>query len=249
MKRVVLTGLVLVLGAGVRPFSAWAGHAPEQQNQAAADLEVKGDTLRRQQAYDEAVKCYRSALRAGGDEAALYNKIGLADLRLQLYPAAQAAFEQALKRNPNDANVLNNLGVACHLRQKYDRAVKWYKKALALNESEAAFHYNLGGSWFALARFDRANAEYARALELDPNAFSMDEQGIAGQTSEADRGRLYYLLAKLSASRGFSERALALLQRAKDQGYSGLDNVYRDKDFTVLWNDARLAQVVRPAKR
>jgi len=238
-----------MLGAVLGRSGAWADPAVEQ-NQAAADLEAKGDSLRRQQGYTEAIKCYRQALREGGDEAALYNKIGLADLRLRFYAAAQAAFDQALKRNAADANTLNNLGVTSHLRQKYDRAVKWYKKALALNEGEPAFHYNLGASWFALGYFDRSSAEYARALELDPKAFAnMEEQGIAGQPSGADRGKLYYLMAKLYASRGDLERALALLQKAREQGYQGLDNAYRDREFAGLWKDGRLAQVVRGGRR
>ena len=245
MKRAIPAVSVLVLGAILAGSSAQAEPASQ-----ASDLEAKGDTLRRQQAYDGAIKCYRQALRSGGDEAALYNKIGLADLRLQSYAAAQAAFEQAFKRSPSDANTLNNLGVASHLRQKYARAVKWYKQALALNESEPAFHYNLGASWFALGHFDRSSAEYARALELDPNAFAnLEEQGIAGQPSGADRGRLYYLMAKLYAARGDLERALGLLRKAREQGYQGMDNAYRDREFAGLWKDGRLAQVVHPGRR
>ena len=250
MRHVLVATLALVLGSSFGHQCAWAEPAADPQAQAASDLEAKGDALRRQQNYSEAVKCYRRALRSGGNEAALYNKIGMAQLRLRLYPAAQAAFEQAYKRNPSDANILNNMGVACHLRQRYDKAVKWYKRALALNESEPAFHYNLGGSWFALAMFDRANAEYARALELDPNAFAnLEEQGIAGQSSPADRARLCYLMAKLSAGRGDAERALALLRKAREFGYPGLDNVYRDKEFAALRKDGRLEQAIHPGKK
>jgi len=140
--------------------------------------------------------------------------------------------------------------VTSHLQKKYERAVKWYKKALAENESEPASHYNLGGSWFAVGKFDRASAEYARALELDPNAFTnLEEQAIAGPATAADRGRFSYMMAKLYAGRGDFDHALASLRRAKEQGYEGLTNVYSDREFGGLWKDARLAQLIPPARR
>ena len=95
-----------------------------------------------------------------------------------------------------------------------------------------------------------SNAEYARALELDPNAFTnLEEQGIAGQHAGLDRGKLSYMMARLYASRGDLDRALASLQKAKEQHYENLDDVYRDKEFTLLWKDARLGQLIRPARR
>lgn len=241
MTKAILATLVLTLG--LSPAAA-------QQNQVAADLEAKGDVLRGQGQYSEAMKCYNHALSVGGHQAALYNKIGQAYLRMHLYPAAQSAFEQAVKRSPTDAYALNNLGVASHLQKRYERAVKWYKKALALNETEPAFHYNLGGSWFALSKFDRASAEFARALELDPNAFTnMEEEAIAGPTTAVDRGRFFYMMAKLFAGRGDLDRALAALRKAKEQGYEGLSNVYSDREFSGLRKDARLAQLIPPARR
>jgi tetratricopeptide (TPR) repeat protein len=241
MTKAILTTLVLALG--LSPAAA-------QPNQVAADLEAKGDVLRGQGDYSEAEKCYTHALSLGGHQAALYNKIGQAYLRMHLYTAAQSAFEQAVKRNPSDAYTLNNLGVANHLQKRYDRAVKWYKKALALNESEPAFHYNLGGSWFALGKFDRASAEFARALELDPNAFTnMEEEAIIGPATAGDRGKFSYMMAKLFASRGDLDRALAALRKAKEQGYEGLNAVYSDREFGGLWKDARLAQLIPPARR
>jgi hypothetical protein len=56
-------------------------------------------------------------------------------------------------------------------------------------------------------------------------------------------------MAKLYASRGDLDRALALLQKARELGYQGLENAYRDKDFARLWKDGRLAQVVRGGRR
>ena len=247
MKRLILATCVVATGM------IWGRPAipstPGQQGEAAA-LEATGDELRDHQSYGEAIKYYRLAMHAGGNEAALYSKIGSTDLRMRSYGPAQAAFEQAAKRNPKDARVMNNLGVVNHLQKKYDTAVKWYKKALSLNESEAVYHYNLGGCWFALERMDRASAEYARALELDPNVLVYGaENGLSGQFDTAKLGQLSYLLAKLYASRGDTARSLASLEKAKQQGYVGLDSVYKDKEFASLRQNPKLAQLVGPERK
>jgi tetratricopeptide (TPR) repeat protein len=145
---------------------------------------------------------------------------------------------------------MNNLGVVNHLQKKYDTAVKWYKKALSLNENEAVYHYNLGGCWFALERMDRASAEYLRALELDPNVMVYGaENGLTGQFDASKLGKLSYLMAKLYAGRGDTARSLAALEKAKAQGYVGMENVYKDKEFASLRQNPRLAQLVGPERK
>jgi tetratricopeptide (TPR) repeat protein len=247
MKRTILVAFMVATGMiwGRPSTPSGAG----QQGEAAA-LEATGDELRDHQSYGEAIKYYHLAMHAGGDEAALYSKIGSVDLRMRSYGPAQAAFEQAAKRNPKDARLMNNLGVVNHLQKRYDTAVKWYKKALSLNENEAVYHYNLGGCWFALEHMDRASAEYARALELDPNVMVYGaENGLSGQFDPAKLGQLSYLMAKLYASRGDAARSLAALEKAKQQGYTGLDSVYKDKEFASLRRDPRLAQLVGPERK
>jgi hypothetical protein len=36
------------------------------------------------------------------------------------------------------------------------------------------------------------------------------------------------------------------LKKAKDNGYRGLGNVYKEEEFSRLWNDERLTQLVPP---
>jgi len=55
-------------------------------------------------------------------------------------------------------------------------------------------------------------------------------------------------MAKPYAARGYLERALGLLRKARE-GCQGLDNAYRDQEFAGLWKDGHLAQVVHPGRR
>jgi hypothetical protein len=45
--------------------------------------------------------------------------------------------------------------------------------------------------------------------------------------------------------RGNLDGALEYLRRAKEENYSEINKVYTDPDFTALWNDPRLAKIVK----
>lgn len=216
-------------------------------NPAVAELEAKGDALRKQKDFAKAIQAYSAALRKDRNNALLLNKIGLAKMQMGDYRAAQIDFEKSVKRNKNYAPAWNNLGAAYHAQKKYDSAVKNYKKALALDESDAVFHANLGNSWFLLNKIDRATAEFNRAVELDPNVFGrLGQVGVTAQISTPEeRARFSYTLAKIYAARGDADRAVELLKKAKEEGYR-VSDVYRDPEFTGLRQDPRLTALVPP---
>jgi hypothetical protein len=92
------------------------------------------------------------------------------------------------------------------------------------------------------------NPEYARALELDPEALSTPSKtGVAAQiASPEERAKYSYILAKIHAKRGDAEQCFRCLRVAKDEGYRDLGNVYKDEEFSSLWKDPRLAEIVPP---
>ncbi len=49
--------------------------------------------------------------------------------------------------------------------------------------------------------------------------------------SPEERARFEYLIAKLYAKQGNSDHALQYLRRAMEEGYPGIDDVYKDADF------------------
>ena len=113
--------------------------------------------------------------------------------------------------------------VIYHLKKKYGNAIKNYKKAIALNEPSASFHSNLGTTYLQKKDFENGIKEYRRAFELDPEVFERSSRcGISARmSSPEDRARFSYVLAKLFASTGNSEKALFYLRKGDGRRLSG----------------------------
>ena len=59
------------------------------------------------------------------------------------------------------------------------------------------------------------------------------------------RAVVNFLIAKAYAKRGNMEGALDYLQRAKQGHYKDMASVYTQQEFSLLWNDPRLATIVK----
>jgi len=213
----------------------------------ASAAEQRGDIARARSDYSTAVAYYQRAITAGGPNAALYNKLGIVELKLKQEGAARKSFLAAIKTDPHNATALNNLGALMCLERKYKSALNYEKEALELDEENPAFHVNMAEAWAGMNQIDRAMTEYARALELDPDVFSSSEDGVIAQVKSPEQlARMDYLIAKTFARRGNLEGALDYLRRARDGHYPQLDNVYVDKEFAALWQDPRLQRIIKP---
>lgn len=213
-----------------------------------AELERAGDEARAQKDYYRAIECFQAAVRKDRKNAALYNKIGMSELKNNDLKAARVYFEKATKLNPKYAEAVNNLGAIYYVEKNYGKSAKYFKKAVALDETHSTYHVNLGAAWFSQKKMDRAFAEYTRALELNPDAFKTETRaGIAAQiASPEERAQYSYLLAKAYARRGDVESCLQCLRKAKEDGYRNLANVYKDEEFSRMRENPRLQEVVPP---
>jgi tetratricopeptide (TPR) repeat protein len=212
----------------------------------AAQLESKGDELRREKAYAEALAHYRLALKKDANNPILFNKAGIAELQLTQFPEAQKDFERAIKRNRNYAEAYNNLGVVAYMRKNYRKAIKQYQKALALREDSAPFHSNLGATYFAQNKVEQAVIEYSRALELDPEILvRISRGGVAAQIASPEaRAQYWYLAAKMYAKRGDCERCVHCLRKAQEEGYPKLQDVNKDPEFVSVRQDPRIVDLL-----
>jgi tetratricopeptide (TPR) repeat protein len=252
MRKLMLGVMVAAMLAGT---AAYGVALPEPQqtppapaSMTVAELEQAGDVARAVKDYKRAADYFRAAIGKDRKNAVLYNKLGLAELKDGNPTAARRDFEKATKYNRKYADALNNIGAVYFMQNNINSAAKYFKKALALEETRATFHVNLGAAWFAQKKLERAVTEYTRALELDPEVLGQNSKaGVTAQiaTSE-ERARFSYMLAKIYAQRGDLDRCLECLRKAKEDGYRDLKNVYKEEEFSRLWQDARLGELVPP---
>jgi tetratricopeptide (TPR) repeat protein len=249
MKRLVmmLVGASLLVGAATQGRTDPDPNATGQDKLSSARIaEEKGDLARAHKDYELALSYYRTALRTDRQNALIYNKMGVSELQLHEYSTARKFFVQAVKYDPRNFAALNNLGTVAYLDKKYKSAVNYLKQALALNESSASAHLNLAEAWMGLGEIDRSMTEYTRALELDADVLTSNPGGIQAQViTPEQRARVSFLIAKAYAKRGNIEGALEYLRRAKDGRYADMAKVYTDQEFAALWQDPRLAKIVK----
>jgi tetratricopeptide (TPR) repeat protein len=250
--KVSVALMVLTIAAYVFAFDDPQQTKAAMQSMTAAELEKAGDACRAQKDYEQAIVYFKEGLRKDRKNPILYNKLGLAELARGGLKAARSDFAKAAKYDPKYADAWNNMGAVDYVGGRYESAAKYFKKAIAVDETRPLFHVNLGATWFARHQMDPAIREYTRALELDPEALERSSKvGVAAQiTNREERAKHDYMLAKIYAKLGNVDSSLACLRKAKEDEYGDLAQVYKDKNFSRMWQDPRLAEIVpRPAPK
>ncbi len=210
------------------------------------ELEKRGDELRTDKDFLDALDYYQAALKKDNDNAAIYNKAGICQLMLQRYKEARKNFERAIKADRKHADAYNNLGVTYYQAKNYNKAIKQYEKAIVLRDDAASYYSNLGAALFGKRQFEKAAQNYSKALSLDPEIFDrVSRAGVMAQLpSPEDRAHYDYVLAKLYAKIGENERSLHYLKKAMEDGYKDIGNVYKDEEFSALRKDPRFSELM-----
>jgi tetratricopeptide (TPR) repeat protein len=219
---------------------------PPAPNASVEELEKRGDELRAEKNFLDALDYYRAALAKQPGFASLHNKAGVTELMMQRYKEAGKEFERSIHCDHSYADAVNNLGVIYYEEKKYNKAIKQYEKALSLRPDFPSFYSNMGAAYFSKKEFEEASSAYSKALELDPDILERTSRnGISALLpSPDDRARYDYIVAKLCAERGDQDRALQHLRRAMEEGYKGIGDVYSDPGFAGLRKDARFTELM-----
>ena len=258
LGRILLASSLLIAGASLYAQVQMPGSQSEIQevkpivplpqvslkDASPQELEDRGDLLREQKNYLDAIDYYEAALRKQ-HSALLENKIGMTYLSMGNLGQAEKAIKKALKSDRKYAEAYNNLGVVYYLKKKYGTAEKNYKKAIALRES-ASFHSNLGTVYMERKKYQEGMAEYEKAYQLDPSVFERSSRnGVSARMqSPEDRARFFYVMAKLYASNGDLDKSLEYLKKSLEDGYPDIDKVYKDSEFATLRKDQRFTALM-----
>ena len=133
-----------------------------------------------------------------------------------------------------------------YIGKKYGKAIDRYNKAIRYRDDAASYYSNLGAALFSKKEFEKSVAAYAHALQLDPDVFERSSRtGVAAQMSKPeDRAHYDYVVAKLYAKMGVTERSLEYLRRAMEEGYKSINSVYKDEEFAGLRKDPRFTELM-----
>ncbi|MGB8010507.1 MAG: tetratricopeptide repeat protein [Terriglobales bacterium] len=254
----ILLAAVVVLSLFVLPLRAQnseqleVGPPPQHRAEPPApgasleELERRGDELREDKSYLDAIDYYQAVLKGEPGNASLFNRIGICQLMMQRFKEARKSFERAVKADHNYADAYNNLGVVDYATHSFGGAIRQYRKAIALQDGVAAFQSNLGTAYFSKKEFEKAIQCYARAVQLDPNIFDRSSHaGVQAKlASPEDQAHYDYVLAKLYAKTGEPDRSLHYLKKAMEEGYRDIKDVYKDNEFSALRKDPRFTELM-----
>lgn len=114
--------------------------------------------------YDEALRAYERAAKAGSEAAALEGMLELHLLRRDAAAAAEAG-EKIISSFPAAPKTLNDYGAALQMLGRHDEAEEKYHAALALDEHYAFAHNNLGVVLWHKGDLRGSVNEFRRALQ------------------------------------------------------------------------------------
>ncbi len=225
-------------------------HLPDPSVASAEQLETVGDVLRARRFPEDAMDYYIYALRRGGDEVVLMNKLGVIAMDLRNTAAARAYFGRALRLKQKNAVVWNNLGAVEYMDGRFATAISNYNRAIKLDKKTATYDSNLATALFEEKKYKDAREQLKIALRLDPDMAHHD--GVGGVTahmvSPEDHARYCFEMAKLYAQLGDEMNMLHYLTMSSEGGYNVLGEMRSDPDLDRYRKDTRVVLLVRNAK-
>ena len=225
-------------------------HLPDPATATAEQLEMVADVLRARRFPEDALDYYTYALRRGGNEVMLMNKLGVVQLDLRHTAAARAYFQRAVKLQKKDAVAWNNLGAVEYMDGRFASAISNYNRAIKLNKTSAIYHSNLATAYFEEKKYKDAREQFKIALRLDPDVAHHD--GVGGLTahmiSPEDHARYCFEMARLYGELGDEVNLLRYLTMASESGFDVLGEMRSDSALERYRKDPRVILIVNNAR-
>jgi len=223
-----------------------AGTTPADRKLTPEEL---GDLYMARKQYREASEEYKRLAEENPKNAVYLNKLGIAFHQQSALGLALKYYQRAVKVDPQYADAENNIGTIWYQRKRYGKAIRAYQKAIKLRDDMPVLYSNLGYAYFSDGKYEEAITAFRVALSQDPQFFERGASrtgSILQDRSVSDRGRFYFLLAKSFAQSGNLERCVLYLRKAKEEGYTSMNDVKKDPAFAAVLKDPAVVEMLAP---
>ena len=146
---------------------------------------------------NEAISCYRQAVRIWPDYAAAHNNLGIALESQGKLSEAISHYYQALQIKPDYFKVHSGLGRVLSMQDKLNGAVNHYRQALDIKPDDVETRYKLGNILKSQGKLDEAISHYRQALQITP-----------------DNAEMHYNLGNILKSQGELDEAISHYREA-----------------------------------
>jgi TolB-like protein/tetratricopeptide (TPR) repeat protein len=138
---------------------------------------AKGNLLRAQRRFADAIPEYETAIALDRNSAASFANLGRWKLFTGALAEAIPMVEQAIRLSPRDAGLgvwYLLIGTTHLLQSRTDEAISWLEKARTANPAHPGVHDRVAAAYGLIGETERAAAELAEARRLsgDPDRFS-----------------------------------------------------------------------------
>ncbi len=129
-----------------------------------------GDSLAKQEKFDEAISAYQKLLELEPEKSSIYRAIGHCYHKTNNYQEVVINYHKAIILEANQpAWVYKNLGNALAKQNQLDEAISNYEKAIEIESEDALTYVRLGHLYLQHRQPDQAFDCYLKAVALKPN--------------------------------------------------------------------------------
>lgn len=139
------------------------------------ELNEKGNKLKKQGLYTEAIKAYQKGRKIEPQNVSLLFELSEAYANINELETAIELMDTAISINPNYPEFYNNRGLFYYKINKDEEAIKDYEQGIKLDSTQWSFYANLAMVYYHQDSFDKAceKIEKAESLGLEITEFNL----------------------------------------------------------------------------